>query len=269
MTHMMTTRSQAHLHRTATRTLAERLAAHPADPDRAAIIDLCQSMVGLQYVADLRITWPGHASRVLTGVDTNASGHHIEKIVGDVAGELLQPGLPGKFPDYRSRGANRAYEVKSFSRAKGANFDVAQFASVPDKYKSRTEALDQLTATYLVFSYSIDEAGVARITGFASGPVWAIVGTDCGRPSRPLNVHVKNNRWHALRPMGARRLMDGSPKITPDDWVARLCAMQRIYPVQLAEDSTRTDAETAAERAAKREERAQIAAAIQENCAAI
>jgi len=249
MTHIMTTRSQAHLHRTATRTLAERLAAHPADPDRAAIIDLCQSMVGATITTEVRLTRPGYRDPlVLSTLDPNVVGHHIEGLVGDIAGKLLTPGKRQRFPDYWSRSAE-AFEVKAYAGTPG--FDVGQFSVVADKYaRSRGDAREHLLATYLVFEYSI-EAGVARIDSFRELRVWELVGTGSSRTERALTVQAKRGQWFALRPVNGTILRDGSSFMTPDEWVSRLCAMVKARPGYSAETNE------------------QIAAAIQKNCAAI
>jgi hypothetical protein len=224
-------------------TLAQRIAQLPLDPHHAQVRALCESMVGATIATEVRMKVPGRPDPVvISTLDSNVVGHHVERLVGAMAmaGQLLTPGPPQQFPDYRSA-SNHAYEVKVYG-GRTPGFDVGQFGAVAAKYAtSAAGAGDHLTATYLIFNYSIDaDGGLARIESFRALPVWGVVGLGSVSTGRELTVQAKRGQWFALRPRCGTALNASASETGPDDWVRRLCSMARASPAHGIDANART-----------------------------
>lgn len=85
-------------------------------------------------------------------------------------------------------------EVKAFNRSASPGFDIADFRTYQ---REIIEHPYMLHADYLIFGYDMDENGIVTIRDVWLKKVWEITRR---MENWPLNLQVKNNAVHKIRP---------------------------------------------------------------------
>lgn len=131
----------------------------------------------------------------------------------DVVGNIMQEWLQGWFdkheiaylpnkntqmpPDFYLNPQNETtdlLEVKAFNRNASPGFDIADFKMYSEEVIEKPYMLD---VDYLIFGYDMSDQGIVTIKDLWIKKVWEITRR---MENWPLNLQVKNNVVHKIRP---------------------------------------------------------------------
>lgn len=131
----------------------------------------------------------------------------------DVVGNIMQEWLEGWFkkndieyavnentqmpPDFfldKDNNTKALLEIKAFNSEASPAFDIADFRMYAEEIKDKPYMLD---VDYLIFSYHMSDTGIVTIKDVWLKKVWEITRR---MEKFPLNLQVKNNVIHKIRP---------------------------------------------------------------------